>query len=100
MRAVLFSTSLMISASHSTARPAGPAATQCDRAVSEFGHTVEVGHESRQVLEAPPEAVDLGDRHFQPNRFADVDAAVAARARSSCLSGRRVAVQARPANDR
>ena len=55
----------MISASHSTASPAGPAATQCDLPSEPSVDPVEVGHELRQILEATPEAVDVGDRYFQ-----------------------------------
>ena len=47
-------------------------------AVRGFGHTVEVRHEPRQIFEATPEAVDVGDRDFQPNRFPDMHAALAA----------------------
>ena len=74
----LFSTSLMISASHSTASPAGPTATQCDLPSGRLRHTVEVRHEPRQVLEATPEPVDVGERHLESNRFAHVHATLSA----------------------
>jgi hypothetical protein len=45
-------------------------------AIRHFGHTVEVRHESRQVLQATPERVGGGERHFEPNRFADVHATI------------------------
>ena len=48
----LFSTSLMISASHSTRAPAGPLATQCDRPLPRSVTRLEIRHEPRQVLEA------------------------------------------------
>ena len=88
----LFSTSLMISASHSTASPPGPAATQCDLPSAVVRHPVEVRHELRQIVEATPEAVDVGDRHFQANRLPNMNAALAAEGRT-CGVGLCVAVE-------
>ena len=52
----------MISASHSTASPAGPTCHPVRLCrPGALGHTVEVRHELRQILEATPEAVDVGD---------------------------------------
>jgi hypothetical protein len=43
-------------------------------AVGTFCHGVKVRHELRQVLEAAPEAVNFGERHFGPNGFPHVHA--------------------------
>ena len=59
-------------------QPGGPGGHPMRRAVGAFCHAVEVRHELRQILEPTPEPVDVCDRDLQPNRFPNMDAAIAA----------------------
>ena len=40
-------------------------------------HLDRVSHELRQVLETPPEAIDVCDGSLEPHRFPNVDASLA-----------------------
>ena len=71
----LFSTSLMMRASHSTRIPAGPFATQCEIAFLAHRDGLEVLHELRQVLEVAPEPVQLAQRPVDRHRLFHVNAA-------------------------
>ena len=75
----LFSTSLMISASHSTPKSAGPRAIQCDRPLPSSVTCSRWAKTRAQVLELAPERVDLGDRLLEAHGFTHVNAAVAQR---------------------
>ncbi len=55
-------------------QPGRPGCNPVRSAVRILCHTVEVRHEPRQVLEATPEPVDLGERDLKSNRFAHMDA--------------------------
>src|SRR4029453_14244955 len=54
--------------------------------IGELDDPLEMGHESWQVLEAPPEAVDLIDWFFQTNGFANIDASISGKCRSDPVS--------------
>ncbi len=58
-------------------------------AVGGFRDPVDVRHEARQILEAPPESIDVGDRDLQADRFPHMHAAPTAESR---LRGLRLAI--------
>ena len=57
-------------------------------AVRRFRHPVEVRHEPRQILEATPERVDVGDRDLQVESIREHARRARRRARSSCCRAR------------
>jgi hypothetical protein len=62
--------------------------------ITELRDLLEMGHESWQLLQAPPEAVDLIDWSFKTNGFANIDASISGKRRSGAL---RLAIrEARP----
>ena len=72
-------------------QPAGPGGFPMRLAVGRGRHPVEVRHELRQIVEASPETVGVGDRHFQANRLPNMNSALAAEGRT-CGVGLCVAV--------